>query len=158
MKALSLFLFIGMIVCEPLLAKSGLPVPRFVSLRSAQINVRVGPGKDFPIEWVYMRANLPVEIVAEFENWRKIKDVEGAEGWVHQSMLSGNRFALIQKATHDLKDQPRNDGQILARLEPDVMVRVQKCQGEWCRVQVDTHKGWLPKEALWGVYSNETIN
>lgn len=130
MKFLCLTLLTCLLSLEQLSAKSGLPVPRFVSLRSAQINVRVGPGKDFPIEWVYMRANLPVEIVAEFENWRKIKDIEGAEAWVHQSMLSGNRFALIQKATQELKDEPRNDGQVIAQLEPDVMVRVQKCQGD----------------------------
>jgi len=158
MKFIALLILISTITCPIAQAKSGLPVPRFVSLRSAQINVRVGPGKDYPIEWVYMRANLPVEIIAEFENWRKIKDIEGAEGWVHQSMLTGNRHALVQKSIQNLKDQPRNDGQVIALIEPDVMVRVQKCQGEWCRVQVDTHKGWLPKEALWGVYPQETIN
>jgi SH3-like domain-containing protein len=158
MRILALLLLSFAILCPPVLAKSGLPVPRFVSLRSPHINVRVGPGKDYPIEWVYVRANLPVEIIAEFENWRKIKDIEGSEGWVHQSMLSGTRHALIQKQIHDVKDKPAIDSRVLAQIEPDVMVRVQKCQGEWCRIQHDTIKGWLPKDSLWGVYTNETIN
>lgn len=158
MRFLVVILLLSFPLCQAVQAKSGLPVPRFVSLRSAQINVRVGPGKDYPIEWVYMRANLPVEIIAEFENWRKIKDIEGAEGWVHQSMLTGTRHALVQKTVQDLRDQPRNDGQVIAQIEPDVMVRVQKCQGDWCRIQIDSHRGWLLKESLWGVYPNETIN
>jgi len=158
MKLFTFLLLSLAILCPPVQAKSGLPVPRFVSLRSPQINVRVGPGKDYPIEWVYVRANLPVEIIAEFENWRKIKDVEGSEGWVHQSMLTGTRHALIQKQTRDIKEKPAIDAHVIAQIEPDVMVRVQKCQGEWCRIQIDAIKGWLPKEALWGVYPNETIN
>lgn len=139
-------------------AKSGLPVPRFVSLRAAHINVRVGPGKDYPIEWVYMRANLPVEIIAEFENWRKIKDIEGSEGWVHQSMLSGTRHGLIQKKIQDIKYRAAIDAETIAQIEPDAMVRIHKCQGEWCKIQVDTFKGWLLKSSLWGVYPNESIN
>jgi SH3-like domain-containing protein len=140
------------------LAKSGLPVPRYVSLRSAEINVRVGPGKDYPIEWVYKRANLPVEIIAEFENWRKIKDVEGSEGWVHQSMLSGTRHALIHKETREIKDAPRPDSKTLAQIEPEVTVRLQKCQGDWCRIQVESTRGWVHRSSLWGVYANEAVN
>jgi SH3-like domain-containing protein len=158
MRFLTTFLLAFVLVCPTVWAKSGLPVPRFVSLRSPHINVRVGPGKDYPIEWVYVRANLPVEIIAEFENWRKIKDIEGSEGWVHQSMLTGTRHAIIQKTQRSIADQPRNDGKILAHIEPDAMVKVLKCQGEWCRIQVESLKGWLHKEALWGVYSTETIN
>jgi SH3-like domain-containing protein len=157
-RFLTLFLLSLTLVCPPVLAKSGLPVPRFVSLRSPHINVRVGPGKDYPIEWVYMRANLPVEIIAEFENWRKIKDVEGSEGWVHQSMLTGTRHALVQKTAQDIKDQPRIDSKTVAQIEPEVMVRLLKCQGEWCRVQIESIRGWLPKTALWGVYPGEIVN
>ncbi|MBP6985963.1 MAG: hypothetical protein KBB83_05155 [Alphaproteobacteria bacterium] len=142
----------------PTHAKSGLPVPRFVSLRSAHINVRVGPGKDYPIEWVYMRANLPVEIIAEFENWRKIKDIENSEGWVHQSMLSGTRYGLVQGATYDIKYKASKESETIAQIEPDAMVRINKCQGEWCKVQVDTFKGYIPRESLWGIYAQEAIN
>lgn len=154
---IGLFLSVTILSTE-VIAKSGLPVPRFVSLRSPQINVRVGPGKDYPIEWVYVRANLPVEIIAEFENWRKIRDIEGSEGWVHQSMLSGARYGLIQKQIQDIKEKPNKDSANIAKIEPEVMVRIQKCQGEWCRIQVDSVKGWMNKTDLWGIYPNENLN
>lgn len=158
MRFFALFLLSYSFIISDIQAKSGLPVPRFVSLRSAHINVRVGPGKDYPIEWVYMRANLPVEIIAEFENWRKIKDIEGSEGWVHQSMLTGTRHALVQTKICDIKEKPSNDAVVAAQIEQDAMVRIQKCQGEWCRIQVDSLKGWMQKETLWGIYPNEIIN
>jgi SH3-like domain-containing protein len=139
------------------LAKTGLPVPRYVSLRSAQVNLRVGPGRHYPIEWVFVRSSIPVEIISEFDNWRKIRDSEGSEGWVHQSMLAGTRFALITEKVADLRTQPRNDGHIIAKTEQDVLVKVLSCQGEWCRIQVEKIKGWVPKTSIWGVYPQEVF-
>lgn len=138
-------------------AKTGLPVPRYVSLRSTQINVRVGPGRHYPIEWIYVRSCLPVEIISEYENWRKIRDSEGAEGWVHQSMLSGKRYALVKVSVSDIRSQPRNEGRVTARLEQGVLVQLFSCQGEWCKIEAETITGWAPKSDLWGVYTHESI-
>lgn len=142
----------------PALAKTGLPIPRFVSLRATQINVRVGPGRHYPIEWVFVKANYPVEITAEFDNWRKIRDIEGSEGWVHQSMLSGTRFALIQKEEIELRDKPKNDSTIIAKLAKGVIGKLLSCQGQWCRLQLTQAKGWVPKDSIWGVHNEESIN
>src|SRR5262249_12035580 len=80
-------------------AGGGLPIPRFVSLKAGRVNVRAGPTKDHDVAWVYTRSGLPVEVTAEFENWRRIRDWEGAEGWVYHSMLSGKRTAIVSAAT-----------------------------------------------------------
>ena len=153
MRIIILAVAIVQIYCIlPVLAKTGLPIPRFVSLRASQINVRVGPGQHYPIEWVFVRANYPVEIIAEFDNWRKIRDVEGSEGWVHQSMLSGNRYILVHPSVTKIRTKPENDAPALAKLAEGVVGKLISCQGHWCRVQVTQAKGWVPKGALWGVY------
>lgn len=138
---------------------SGLPVPRFVSLKSDETNIRTGPGTRYPIQWVYRRDGLPVEVVEEFEHWRKIRDMEGTAGWVHKSLLSGARHALIKaKEARIIRAEPAAKGRPLLKLEPQVIVQLVECEKDWCRIQVTGRKGWLEKKYLFGVYSDETID
>jgi SH3-like domain-containing protein len=149
------FLFVASL---PVLgADKALPVPRFVSLRSDPVNVRTGPGERYPIDWVFNRKDLPVEIVAEFENWRKIRDVEGAEGWVHQRMLVGRRSILVRDKIRELHRKPQPEAEVVARLEPNVIAKLIECQGPWCRVEAQGIAGWLRRGEVWGVYPNETV-
>ena len=141
---------------------SGLPMPRYVSLKSDRVNLREGPSKDHRTAWVFQRAGLPVEIVSEFDNWRRIRDAEGAEGWVLHSLLSGRRTALVapwrKGESHDLRDSAAADSPLAARLESGVVVSVKRCDKTWCRVQGKGFDGFIDQKLLWGVYSNEKID
>jgi SH3-like domain-containing protein len=138
-------------------AEKNLPVPRFVSLRSEQVNVRTGPGERYPIEWVFNRKDLPVEIVGEFENWRKIRDSEGTEGWVHQRMVVGRRSVLIRDKLRELHRKPSETAEVVARLEPGVIAKLVECQGAWCRVETTGVGGWLKRGEVWGIYPDEVV-
>jgi SH3-like domain-containing protein len=138
-------------------AKTGLPVPRFVSLRSGHINVRVGPGLHYPLEWVFMRNHLPVEIIAEFDTWRKIRDAEGVGGWVHQSMLSGIRMVLVHGTEQNLYRKPDISSRVVAKVQNGVIGKLLTCQEKFCSVQIGSYKGWVLRENLWGVYKAELI-
>jgi SH3-like domain-containing protein len=143
-------------------AYSGLPVPRFVSLKTDRVNVRGGPSRDHDVTWVFTRPSLPVEIVAEFENWRRIRDVDGQEGWVYHSLLSGKRTAVIapwsKEATLSLRSDRSNEARVTAHLEPGVLGTVRACRAGWCRLTGPGFDGWLPQDRLWGVYPNEAID
>lgn len=135
---------------------TGLPLPRFVSLRANVVNLRAGPSVRYPIAWVYRRAGLPVEIIAEFDTWRKVRDWQGSQGWVHQSMLSGNRtFIATRNAV--IRKEPDATSFPLARLEERVVGRLTDCAkgAIWCRVDVKGYEGWFPRDALWGVEARE---
>jgi SH3-like domain-containing protein len=141
---------------------SGLPVPRFVSLKSDKVNVRAGPTKDHDVAWVYNRAALPVEVTAEFENWRRIRDWEGAEGWVYHSLLSGKRTALVapqdkSKDLFELRDKPDAASAVMAKLQHGVLATVKRCQNNWCRLTGEGFDGWIEESRLWGVYPNEKV-
>jgi SH3-like domain-containing protein len=140
---------------------SGLPVPRFVSLKSDRVNVRSGPNKDQEVRWVYTRAGMPVEITAEFENWRRIRDWEGAEGWVYHSLLSGRRSAVV---VPDLKndlvplyENPDPKSAEAARLQSGVLGTLKSCTGSWCEFVGKNFDGWIRQERLWGAYPNEKV-
>lgn len=137
---------------------SGLPVPRFVSLRSDQVNIRTGPGARYPIEWVFRRRAMPVEIVAEFDTWRKIRDRDGTEGWVHQSMVSGRRMLVVQGGERKLRREADDQARIVARLADGVVARVRSCRAGWCRIEAGGYTGWLREGEYWGAYPNETID
>ncbi|MEX0752534.1 MAG: SH3 domain-containing protein [Xanthobacteraceae bacterium] len=141
---------------------SGLPLPRFVSLKADKVNVHVGPAKTYEVSWVYTRAGLPVEITAEFENWRRIRDNEGAEGWVYHSLLSGRRTGMVMEKEKNqlvpIRDAGDVEGTVTARLQPGVLGAVKKCTGTWCRISGDDFDGWVEQERLWGVYPNEKID
>jgi SH3-like domain-containing protein len=142
---------------------SGLPVPRFVSLKSDKVNVRTGPAKEQDVAWVYSRAALPVEVTAEFENWRRIRDWEGAEGWVYHSLLSGRRTALVSPQSKGkgeivaLRAKPDAASGITAKLEHGVLATVKKCQNGWCRLTGEGFDGWAEENRLWGVYPGEKV-
>jgi SH3-like domain-containing protein len=140
---------------------SGLPVPRFVSLKADRVTVRGGPDKDHDVAWIYTRAGWPVEITAEFENWRRIRDCDGAEGWVYHSLLSGKRMASVQlKSKTDLASlyqTPDPHSAVTARLQVGVLGSVKHCTGTWCQISGDGFSGWVEQSALWGVYPGEKI-
>lgn len=141
---------------------SGLPIPRFVSIKSDRVNVRAGPTKDHDVSWVFTRAGLPVEITAEFENWRRIRDGEGAEGWVYHSLLTGRRTAIVISKEKDelvpLCIEPERPCVVNARLQPGVQATVRSCNGIWCRISGTNFDGWIVQERLWGVYPNEKVD
>ena len=142
-------------------ATSGLPVPRFVSLKTDRVNVRGGPDKDHDVAWIYTRVGWPVEITAEFENWRRIRDSDGTEGWVYHSLLSGKRMAAVQlKSKTDLAAlhaRPDADSPVTAQLQSGVLGSIKHCTGAWCRLIGDGFDGWIEQNRLWGVYPDETI-
>jgi SH3-like domain-containing protein len=141
---------------------SGLQVPRFVSLKSDHVNVRGGPTKDHDVSWVYTRSGLPVEVTAEFENWRRVRDSEGAEGWVYHSLLAGRRTAVITMKSKDdlasLYDDADVTSSITARLQAGVTATVKRCTGAWCRISGREFDGWIEQQRLWGVYPGEKVN
>ena len=134
-----------------------LPLPRFVSLRSEEVNLRAGPGVRYPVEWVFKRRHLPVEVLAEFEQWRKIRDSAGTEGWVHQSMLSGRRYAVVAGEIRTLRRNPEAAAGAVARLEPGVVGQLLECRDEWCRLDAGGFRGWLARGEIWGVYPGEAV-
>lgn len=138
---------------------SGLPLPRFASLRSDEVNVRTGPGVRYPIDWIYMAKELPVEIIAEFEAWRKIRDWQGTEGWVHQSMLSGSRMMVVVGSPRSLRAEASDGADPVAILEPGVLGRLQQCprNREFCKVQTGQVSGWLKRDEFWGVTRGEWV-
>jgi SH3-like domain-containing protein len=142
----------------PLRRGTGLPLPRFATLRSDETNVRVGPGSRYPIEWIFKRKAMPVEIVAEYENWRKIRDWQGAGGWVHQSLLTGRRAVTVIAREATLYKTPSTTATAIARLETEVIGQVKSCNGEWCRVQVGAYVGWIERTKVWGVHKGEVVN
>ena len=140
---------------------TGLPLPRYASLKTDRVNLREGPSKEHATKWVYQRAGLPVEITAEFEIWRKVRDSEGAEGWVLHSLLSGRRTALVAPGKKDqtfkIYAKPALQADVSASLQSGVIVSVKSCDGSWCSIYGEGYKGYIEQVALWGVYPNEKI-
>ena len=140
---------------------TGLPVPRYVSLKSDRVNLREGPSKDHRTSWVFQRAGLPVEITAEFETWRKVRDSEGSEGWVLHSLLSGRRTALVapwkKNESVTLYAGPNASAAAQARLQSGVVATVKSCDGHWCRVFGEGFDGYIEQSNLWGAYPNEKV-
>jgi SH3-like domain-containing protein len=150
---------------------SGLPLPRFATTRSTPINVRIGPGTKYGVAWVYVKAGTPVEIVQEFDTWRKVRDVDGSEGWIHQNLLSGKRAGVVAPTANDeqvvLQADRAPDSGVRAYLGPGYRVDISKCDGAWCEVSATytppngghaSVSGYLPQGKLWGVYQNEEFD
>ncbi|MFQ5958572.1 MAG: SH3 domain-containing protein [Alphaproteobacteria bacterium] len=133
------------------------PLPRFASLRSDEVNLRAGPGKQYPVEWVFVRRSLPVEVFAEYGPWRKIRDIDGSEGWVHSSLLSTLRSVIVADGTRTLRRTPDDGAQPLLRAEAGVLGKLLACERAWCRVEIAGEKGWMPRRHLWGVYAEEVV-
>ena len=142
-------------------AETGLPIPRFVSLRSNHINARSGPGSRYPIDWVYMQKSAPVEIIAEFELYRKIRDWQGSESWVHKSMLSGKRFVkVVTPGENNIYAKDDYKAKVIAKVEDEVVGEIKKCpaKSNFCLVQFDKIDGWLPRQDLYGIYADEIVD
>lgn len=140
--------------------ETGLSLPRMVSLRSNLINARSGPGARYPIEWVYMQKTAPVEIVAEFELWRKIKDWQGSESWVHKSMLSGRRSVkIVTPGESNVYDKPEYNSKVIAKVEDEVVGDVKKClaNSDFCLIKFSNIEGWMPRSNIYGIYQKEVI-
>jgi SH3-like domain-containing protein len=145
---------------------TGLPVPRFVSIKPNRVNLRTGPGTEYPTSWVYKREGLPLEIIQEFEGWRKVRDSEGTMGWVLHHFLSGRRTALIEPYEVKPETPPpqipiyaddSENARVVAKVEAGVIANVATCNGSWCRVTVDQFRGYVPQKRLWGVYPAEIV-
>ena len=148
---------------EPQTAGSvtGLPIPRYVSLKPSDTPMREGPSKEHRIKWVFKREGVPVEITAEFENWRRVRDSEGVEGWVYHARLSARRTALVAPWSKDeslpLHASDGGGGSVVARLQPMVITGIESCNGKWCRISGDGYRGWMRQDQLWGVYPGEAV-
>ena len=138
---------------------SGLPLPRFVSLRAEVVNMRTGPGVQYPVEWVYKRHGLPVEIISEYDTWRKVRDWQGTQGWIHQSMLYGKRKFIVTGSERIVRRSASSDSAARAILETGVIGKVIECQisSSWCKIEVDSIIGWLRRVDVWGMYRGEEI-
>ncbi len=136
---------------------SGLPLPRFVSLKRDKVRVRRGPSREYSVAWIYHMRGLPVEVVAEFGNWRRIRDADGSEGWVLRTLLSGWRTAMVAPWNRSgllaLRDAP--NGRIIAKVKSGVIGKLKACDGHWCHLVINDIEGWIEQDALWGVYPNE---
>lgn len=132
-------------------------VPRFASIKASEANVRTGPGKRYPIRWTYVQAGLPVEIIAEFEDWRKIRDWEGQEGWIHRGLLTPRRRLIVNGETRTLYRRADQASPAVVLLQPGIVAEIEDCDPVWCRVEVRNYRGWLRRDEVWGLYPDEVI-
>ena len=147
--------------------ESGLRIPRYVSLKSDKVNLRSGPGMDYPTTWVYRRAGLPLEVFDEHQNWRHVRDSEGTEGWIYSALLSGRRTALVlpwerkkdtERPTTAVFADNRTTARKVAIIEAGVIADVHQCDGQWCEVTIIDYEGYVEQSKLWGVYPNEKLD
>ncbi len=137
---------------------TNLPLPRYVSLRSNEINVRRGPGRAYRRDWVYRRAGLPVMIVEEYGDWRRILDADNAGGWVYHALVTGKRTVLVTAADGAvLLEKPDPAAPPVARAEEGVIARLNACRPDWCEIEADGYEGWVPKTMIWGVDPGEVL-
>jgi SH3-like domain-containing protein len=137
--------------------KKAEPLPRFVSLKADVVNLRTGPGDRYPVEWVYHRKGLPVEIIAQYDQWRRVRDWQGTEGWVHQRLVTGTRMVIVKGAQRVLHAEAEATSPPVAKLDPGVIAHLLECRGDWCRVETQDIKGWLARDEIWGVYPDEVV-
>lgn len=137
---------------------TNLPLPRFVSMKASEANVRRGPSLTHRIDWIFKAEDVPLEIIAEHGHWRRVQDRDGAGGWIHYSLLSGVRTALVEEDMLTLKAKPHAEAHPVAQLELGVIARVDECMLDWCRLSVAGYRGWAPKTHLWGVAPGEVLD
>ncbi|MBA83873.1 SH3 domain-containing protein [Thalassobius sp. S69A] len=153
--ALCGFLLVTSAAAEERGRETNLPIPRFVSIKASKANVRRGPGLSHRIDWVFKRKDMPVEVTGEYEHWRRVRDRDGAGGWVHYSLLSGARTVIVDQDLLDLFARPDETAPIKARLEMGVIARLEDCGPDWCRLSTGGYRGWAHKTKLWGVAPDE---
>lgn len=143
---------------------SGLPLPRFVSLKSNRVNMRVGPGTKYAVKWMYVRPGLPLEIIQEYDNWRRVRDADGEEGWIHHTLLSGRRTGIVApwfdngSTSMPLVRSPSEGSRVVAQVDPGAIGEVTGCDGQWCRMRFGETAGWMTQSSIWGVYPGETVD
>ena len=146
---------------NPYFNNSGLPLPRFISFSSNKVFMRTGPGLRYPIRWIYTKKGLPIEVMQEFDTWRKIRDYEGEEGWVHQSLLSGKRTAIVQTEKNKpaaLMKKPDLMAKPVAMIESKVVIPLEECGKDWCKTEIQGFDGWIEKKFIWGVYAGSEFD
>lgn len=144
---------------------SGLPLPRFVSLKSKRVNMRIGPSTDYAVSWMYTKAGVPVEIIQEYENWRRIRDADGTEGWVNQALVSGDRTAVAapwmrgkgEGVYVNMRRDAQSGAAVIARVQPGAIIKLSECTGDWCRAAAGNVSGWVSQAELWGAYPGEAF-
>jgi len=136
---------------------TNLPLPRYVSLRAGEVNVRRGPGLEYRIDWVFRRSGLPVRIIDEYGHWRRIADSDDAGGWVYHALLTGRRTALVTAPEVTFRAEPDADATATAHAEQGVVAHLLQCRPEWCEVEAEGREGWVPKGAIWGVEADEVF-
>ena len=136
---------------------TNLPLPRYVSLRSNEINVRRGPGLDYRKDWVFLRAGLPVRVIDEYGDWRRVVDHDDAGGWIYHAMITGRRTVLITQAKAVFHEAPAETAPASAEAEQGVIARLRRCERDWCEIEAKGHAGWVPKSAIWGVDADEVM-
>ena len=137
---------------------SGLPVPRYVTLKSHEANLRAGPGLEYPVLWQYRTPKLPVRVDAEFGIWRKIVDHDGTAGWMHGSVLSLSRMALVKTDMTKIRNSPDPKSTVIALAERNALMELQSCPKSWCRVATANVRGWIKRQALWGLLKAESLD
>jgi len=138
-------------------SSSGLPLPRFVSIAASRANLRTGPGRQYPIDWVYVRAETPLQVIAEFGQWRKVRDIDGTTGWMHRRLLSGRRTAIIVGKRRTAHAEPKLSSRVVLYVDAGVVALVRQCGGGWCRIKVGSNSGWIPRRYLWGSITREPV-
>ena len=136
---------------------SGLPVPRFGTLKFDEANLRAGPGREYPVLWQYRKAGLPLLVDAEFGIWRKVVDHEGTSGWIHGAGLSLKRMALVRTHMAEIHDDDNPESPVIALAERNALVNLESCPREWCRISTETVKGWIRRQAIWGLLADESL-
>lgn len=132
-----------------------LPIPRYVSIKTDEANARRGPSRNQRIDWVFTRPHMPVQIIAEYGHWRRVRDIEGAGGWVHYALLSGTRYVMVTSEATPLRRKPEMDARLVARAEKGVIARLGNCKPDWCKVSAEGLSGWVAKADIWGVDPGE---
>ena len=138
--------------------ETGLPLPRYVSLKTSEGRARRGPARTHRIDWVFARRDMPLRVTAEFEHWRRVEDHEGQGGWMHHALLSGVRTVLVMEDMAKMRAQPSPNAPEMAYLQAGVVARILRCEADWCRLGVDGHRGWVERAALWGVEPHEFLD
>jgi len=146
------------VVAQEVGPETNLPLPRFVSLKASEGNLRRGPSLSHRIDWVLTRRNMPLRVTAEYGHWRRVVDRDGIGGWVHYSLLSGNRTVLVEDETVTLYSRPDPSSTEVARLERNVVARIDRCTPDWCRLIAGGYRGWAPRQGYWGVLPDEVLD
>ena len=161
LKVFIIFLILTNVIslhAQTLGTETGFKLPRYVSLKSNDSNLRVGPSVNYPIKLKYVIANIPIEIIDEYKDWRKINDYEGKEGWLHKSLLQGYRFALISAPYQEsVQVYHKPKGDVIGKIGNKNIVKINKCLKNWCLIKYKQYKGWVNKINLWGIYKEEMI-